>query len=188
MSVICSYSYLILPSAPPFHPAGQAPRTVCPVCATRQNNHALKQIYAISGFNKGEYDDNIPHHFFQCPPVAIDAKDSAMDALRVRFLLQTGIKVRLTLLQFQFLGLVSYGIAAATKYRSLQTAHSHLKGQVDELRMQRTEAETNVHTMTERIAFLEGEDRKHKSRQPEITHYLRQFPRLKRCVSWVAHP
>ncbi|KAH0054364.1 hypothetical protein KCU96_g22422, partial [Aureobasidium melanogenum] len=24
--------------APPFHPAGQAPRAVCPVCVNRQNN------------------------------------------------------------------------------------------------------------------------------------------------------
>ncbi|KAH0251893.1 hypothetical protein KCU71_g23142, partial [Aureobasidium melanogenum] len=32
--------------APPFHPAGQAPRAVCPVCVNRQNNRALKQMVA----------------------------------------------------------------------------------------------------------------------------------------------
>lgn len=70
-------------TAPPFHPAGQAPRAVCPVCVNRQDNRALKQIYAISGFAKGQYDSEIPHHFFQCPPVALDTKEGGMDALRV---------------------------------------------------------------------------------------------------------
>jgi hypothetical protein len=75
---------LMSSTAPPFHPAGQAPRAVCPVCVNRQNNRALKQMYAISGFAKGQYDSEIPHHFFQCPPVALDTKDGGMDALRVR--------------------------------------------------------------------------------------------------------
>lgn len=70
-------------TAPPFHPAGQAPRALCPVCVSRQNNRALKQTYAISGFTEGQYDSEIPHHFFQCPPVALDTKDDGMDALRV---------------------------------------------------------------------------------------------------------
>jgi hypothetical protein len=70
-------------TAPPFHPAGQAPRAVCPVCVNRQNNRALKQMYTISGFAEGQYDSEIPHRFFQCPPVALDTKDDGMDALRV---------------------------------------------------------------------------------------------------------
>jgi hypothetical protein len=74
---------LMLLIAPPFHPAGQASRAVCPVCVNRQNNRTLKQMYAIGGFTKGQYDSEIPHHFFQCPPVALDTKESGMDALRV---------------------------------------------------------------------------------------------------------
>lgn len=70
-------------TAPPFHPAGQAPRAVCPVCVNKQNNGALKQMYAVSGFAKGQYDSEIPHHFFQCPPIALDTKEGGMDALRV---------------------------------------------------------------------------------------------------------
>lgn len=83
MSALSFRTSLIPSTAPPFHPAGQAPRAVCPICVNRQNNRALKQMYAISGFDKGQYDSEIPHHFFQCPPVALDTKEGGMDALRV---------------------------------------------------------------------------------------------------------
>ncbi|KAI4842615.1 hypothetical protein E4T44_07207 [Aureobasidium sp. EXF-8845] len=149
--------------APPFHPAGQAPRAVCPVCVNRQNNHALKQMYAISGFTKGQYDSEVPHHFFQCPPVALDTKDAGMDALR-----------------FQFLGLVTFGIAVATKFRNLQTAHSHLKDQTDKLRLEKTEAETEIQALTDRITLAEEKERKYKAKEPEIKHYLEKFALAKK--------
>ncbi|KAI5276462.1 hypothetical protein E4T47_00672 [Aureobasidium subglaciale] len=149
--------------APPFHPAGQAPRAVCPVCVARQNNHALKQMYAIGGFSRGEHDPDIPHHFFQCPPVALDTKDGGMDALR-----------------FQFLGLVTYGIAIATKFRGLQAAHNVLKDQAEKSKLDKAEAETEIQTLTERITLLEEAERRHKAKQPEIEHYLRQFTLVKK--------
>ncbi|KAI4842552.1 hypothetical protein E4T44_07243 [Aureobasidium sp. EXF-8845] len=149
--------------APPFHPAGQAPRAVCPVCVNRQNNRALKQMYAISGFNKGQYDSEIPHHFFQCPPVALDTKDAGMDALR-----------------FQFLGLVTFGIAVATKFRNLQMTHSYLKDQTDKLRLEKAEAETEIQALTDRITLAEDKERKYKAKEPEIKHYLEKFALAKK--------
>ncbi|KAG9533788.1 hypothetical protein KCU93_g163, partial [Aureobasidium melanogenum] len=149
--------------APPFHPAGQAPRAVCPVCVNRQNNRALKQMYAVNGFSKGQHDSEIPQHFFQCPPVALDSKEGGMDALR-----------------FQFLGLVTYGIAVATKYRNLQTAHSHLKDQTDRMKLEKTEAETEIQTLTERITLAEEAERRYKAKEPEIKHYLEQFALVKK--------
>ncbi|KAI4725315.1 hypothetical protein E4T49_06933 [Aureobasidium sp. EXF-10728] len=130
--------------------------------STKQNNHALKQMYAISGFTEGQYDSEIPHHFFQCPPVALDTKDGGMDALR-----------------FQFLGLVTYGIAVATKFRSLQMAHSHLKDQTDKLKLEKTEAETEIQALTERITLAEEAERRYKAKEPEIRHYLEQFALVK---------
>ncbi|CAD0108782.1 unnamed protein product [Aureobasidium uvarum] len=115
-----------------------------------------------TGFAKGQYDSEIPHHFFQCPPVALDNKDGGMDALR-----------------FQFLGLVTYGIATATKFRSLQTAHSHLKDQTDKLKLEKTKAETEIRTLTERITLAEEAERRYKAREPEIRHYLEQFTLVK---------
>ncbi|KAG9895538.1 hypothetical protein KCU98_g15936, partial [Aureobasidium melanogenum] len=149
--------------APPFHPAGQAPRAVCPVCVNRQNNRALKQMYAVNGFSKGQYDSEIPQHFFQCPPVALDSREGGMDALR-----------------FQFLGFVTYGIAVATKYRNLQTAHSHLKDQTDRMKLEKTEAETEIQTLTERITLAEETERRYKAKEPEIKHYLEQFALVKK--------
>ncbi|KAI5201635.1 hypothetical protein E4T39_05084 [Aureobasidium subglaciale] len=149
--------------APPFHPAGQAPRAVCPVCVARQNNHALKQMFAIGGFSRGEYDPDIPHHFFQCPPVALDSKDGGMDALR-----------------FQFLGLVTYGIAIATKFRGLQAAHTLLKDQAEKSKLEKAKAETDIQTLTERITLMEEAERRYKAKQPEIEHYLHQFTLVKK--------
>lgn len=88
-------------------------------------------------------------------------------------------ELQLTVVQFQFLGLVTYGIAVATKYRNLQTAHSHLKDQADRMKLEKTEAETEIQTLTERITLAEEAERRRKAREPEIKHYLEQFALVK---------
>lgn len=87
------------------------------------------------------------------------------------------------MIKFQFLGLVTYGIAVATRFRNLQTAHSHLKDQTDKLKLEKTEAETEIQTLTERITLAEEAERKYKAKEPEIKHYLQQFALVKRQVS-----
>lgn len=89
-------------------------------------------------------------------------------------------EVQLTVVQFQFLGLVTYGIAVATKFRNLQTAHSRLKDQTDRLKLEKTEAETEIQTLTERITLAEEAERKYKAKEPEIRHYLEQFALVKK--------
>ncbi|KAH0269204.1 hypothetical protein KCU71_g19204, partial [Aureobasidium melanogenum] len=79
-----------------------------------------------------------------------------------------------------FLGLVTYGIAVATKYRNLQTAHSHLKDQTDRMKLEKTEAETEIQTLTERITLAEEAERRYKAKEPEIKHYLEQFALVKK--------
>lgn len=91
-----------------------------------------------------------------------------------------GDEAQLTVVQFQFLGLVTYGIAVATKFRSLQTAHSHLKDQTDRLKLEKTEAETEVQTLTERITLADEAERRYKAKEPEIRHYLEQFALVKK--------
>jgi len=105
---------LMWTTAPPFHPAGQPPRAVCPVCVNRQNNRALKQMYAVNGFSKGQYDSEIPHHFFQCPPVALDSKEGGMDALRVWC--QTSSNVR---------GAANSGLVSVSRPRNLRDCNRH---------------------------------------------------------------
>ncbi|KAI5212071.1 hypothetical protein E4T38_00716 [Aureobasidium subglaciale] len=87
---------------------------------------------------------------------------------------------QLILLQFQFLGLVTYGIAIATKFRGLQAAHTGLKDQAEKSKLEKAEAETEIQTLTERITLLEEVERRHKAKQPEIEHYLRQFTLVKK--------
>lgn len=86
----------------------------------------------------------------------------------------------LTSNQFQFLGLVTYGIATATKFCGLQAAHSHLKDEIDKLRLEKTENENEVLALTSRIALLEEAEIRHKRREPEVRHYLEQFALMKR--------
>lgn len=89
-------------------------------------------------------------------------------------------EVRLTSIKFQFLGLVTYGIAIATRFRNLQTAHSHLKDQTDKLKLAKTEAETEIQTLSERITSAEEAERRYKAKEPEIKHYLQQFALVKK--------
>jgi cell division protein FtsB len=88
--------------------------------------------------------------------------------------------VLLTRTKFQFLGLVTFGIAVATKFRNLQTAHSHLKDQTDKLRLEKTEAETEIQALTDRITLAEEKERKYKAKEPEIKHYLEKFALAKK--------
>lgn len=89
-------------------------------------------------------------------------------------------KIQLTSIKFQFLGLVTYGIAVATRFRNLQTAHSHLKEQTEKLKLEKTEAETEIQTLTERTALMEETERRYKDKEPEIKHYLQQFALVKK--------
>lgn len=88
-------------------------------------------------------------------------------------------EVQLTLTKFQFLGLVTYGIAVATRFRNLQTAHAHLKDQAERLKLEKKEVETEIQTLTGRITLAEEAERKYKAKEPEIKHYLQQFALVK---------
>lgn len=68
----------------------------------------------------------------------------------------------------------------ATKFRNLQTVHSNLKDQTDKLRLEKTKAETEIQSLTERITFAEEKERKYKAKEPEIKHYLEKFALVKK--------
>lgn len=75
---------------------------------------------------------------------------------------------------------MTYAIAIATKFRSLQAAHSQLKDQTEKLSLEKSEAETEANALMERVALLEEVNRRNKAKEPEIQHYLQQFTLVKK--------
>jgi hypothetical protein len=75
---------LTQPSAgPPFHPAGQRPQAVCPVCVKDNGDATPRDLFSIRGFHEDEYDPSIPPVWFTTPPISLDGKGKEMEALRV---------------------------------------------------------------------------------------------------------
>jgi hypothetical protein len=48
------------------------------------------------------------------------------------------------------------------------------------LKLEKTEAETEVQSLTERITLAEEKERKYKAKEPEIKHYLEKFALVKK--------
>lgn len=55
----------------------------CPLCSCERNDTRPKTLYAISGFQNGQYDKDIPKVWFDIPPLKLDSSEPGMEALRV---------------------------------------------------------------------------------------------------------
>lgn len=74
---------LTLAIGPPFHAAGQRPKAKCPVCVKEKGGSEPQDLFSIRGFNKDEYDSQIPPAWFTAPPIRLDGSGKEMEALRV---------------------------------------------------------------------------------------------------------
>ncbi|KAI8934058.1 hypothetical protein NX059_008824 [Plenodomus lindquistii] len=72
--------------APPFHPAGQRPKASCPVCTKEKGDREVRELYSVRGFNKDEYDPQIPPSWFTAPPIRLDGSEKEMEALRFQYI------------------------------------------------------------------------------------------------------
>ncbi|KAF1940977.1 hypothetical protein EJ02DRAFT_349017 [Clathrospora elynae] len=70
----------------PFHPAGQRPKAPCPVCIKEKGDSEQRELYSIRGFNKDEYDPQIPPSWFTAPPIRLDGSGKEMEALRFQYI------------------------------------------------------------------------------------------------------
>jgi hypothetical protein len=68
---------------PPFHPEKQRPKASCPVCIKEKGDSEPRELYSIRGFNKDQYDPQIPPSWFNAPPIRLDGNGKEMEALRV---------------------------------------------------------------------------------------------------------
>jgi hypothetical protein len=48
------------------------------------------------------------------------------------------------------------------------------------LKLEKTEAETEIQALTERITLADEAERRYKAKEPEIKHYLEQFALVKK--------
>lgn len=65
------------------HTARDIRTAPCPLCSKERNDKRLKTLYAIYGFQNGQYDEDIPKVWFDVPPVKLDSSEPGMEALRV---------------------------------------------------------------------------------------------------------
>ncbi|KAH6875321.1 hypothetical protein BKA58DRAFT_119142 [Alternaria rosae] len=71
---------------PPFHTAGQRPKSPCPVCIKEKGDSEPRDLFSIRGFNKDEYDPQIPPAWFTAPPIRLDGSGKEMEALRFQYI------------------------------------------------------------------------------------------------------
>ena len=55
----------------------------CPLCSSQRDDRKTKTLYAISGFQNGQYDKDIPKAWFDVPPLKLDSSELGIEALRV---------------------------------------------------------------------------------------------------------
>ena len=55
---------------------------VCPRCR-KSDDEKPKRFFAICGIARGDYDEEIPHEYFQMPPPGLEAGRQGLEALRV---------------------------------------------------------------------------------------------------------
>lgn len=79
---ILSSTYAV--AAMPFHSKDSKPQAACPRCINDHGDETLKDMYAIHGLQKGEYDSVIPDEWLQSPPTKLDIAVPGMGAIRVR--------------------------------------------------------------------------------------------------------
>jgi hypothetical protein len=48
------------------------------------------------------------------------------------------------------------------------------------LKLEKTEAETEIQALTDRITLAEEKERKYRAKEPEIKHYLEKFALVKK--------
>ena len=79
MKIIIAYGTTIL--------ASRTLRTTlvapCPLCSNERDDKRPKTLYAIFGFQNGQFDKDIPNVWFDVPPLKLDSSGLGMEALRV---------------------------------------------------------------------------------------------------------
>ncbi|KAJ9631999.1 hypothetical protein H2203_000400 [Taxawa tesnikishii (nom. ined.)] len=143
----------------PFHPAGQHPKSICPVCVRDDGDKRPKDLFAIRGFSPGEYDDDIPNNWFEVPPIQLDAKVPGMEALR-----------------FQYLTLVRYSTSITEQTRKIRLKYARTYEMLSREKNERRQLQSQAQHLKARITELESAEkalRRWKEKEPAINHYLK---------------
>ena len=70
-------------AGPSFHPEGEKPSSPCQACINEGDGDSPQRLYSIRGFNRGDFDVEIPRIWFVAPPKTITGFDTETAAVRV---------------------------------------------------------------------------------------------------------
>lgn len=164
----------------PFHPDGQQPRAQCPACVTEKGDKTINTLYALQGFEEGEYDPAIPTYWLDIPPMSLGGTDVASEALRVRRNLSLATHPA-NQKQFQYGALVNYGRGVTKQKRQLQAKLSSEKKLTAAQQKRTNNLEGQVRNLEDQVGRLEKESRHHKDfqqKKPQLIHFLNEFAQM----------
>ncbi|CAG5181999.1 uncharacterized protein ALTATR162_LOCUS9941 [Alternaria atra] len=148
---------------PPFYAAGQRPKTPCPVCIKEKGDSEPRDLFSIRGFNKDEYDPQIPPAWFTAPPIRLDGSGREMEALR-----------------FQYIALIRYCQNTHATRKPLQQAYNEMEkklANVQDLASKEHSKILGLHQENERLRFqkdqfeaMEAEVQRLQGLDEEVAH------------------
>lgn len=168
----------------PFHPAGDRPRAICPVCHADRNDNRKKKLYGVRGCLTGSYHPDIPKNFFETPPVSIENEGEEREALRVCLQFLAQIICVLIGLQFQYMSLARFATHMLAKNRDSAKIIETAKKEAADGRTTQRKLELELESVKKRTIELEKcekELKPWKEREDKIKHYLGVFTEVTRC-------
>ncbi|KAL5120594.1 hypothetical protein ACEQ8H_001613 [Pleosporales sp. CAS-2024a] len=137
--------------APNFHPEGQRPRAPCPTCVKEKNDHSVRDLYSIRGFQKSEHDPLIPPAWFVAPPMNLEGNSKEMEALR-----------------FQYLALIRYCQTTHAMRKPLQTTLAESENKLTAVQEVASQQHAKLLTLQEENERLQRVEQESKDLKAEV--------------------
>lgn len=114
--------------APAFYPSGTGEPALeaCPYCVKTVGDDSLKKLFGVTGFEDGEYDEELPPYYFVAPPSDNHADRGAAAVSHIFEIFHPRNTVT-NVSQFQYASLVHWATATAAKLHDINKQDNLLK-------------------------------------------------------------
>lgn len=146
---------------------------------------SVKELYGIRGLSEGQYDNNIPASWMNCPPIKLDGYVPGMEAVRVSSATCGHAATLIDKFQFQYMNVARYARRITGHWKTAQRNLQAVEAAYTKERKQRRQVQAEILELRARVEELEISEvrlKKWEARKPRINHYLAVFGEMARRV------